>query len=276
MSTSSGPPQPTTSGNGQPAPTTPNAPPAWRTRGRYVLSIVLPMITTATGYAAAVTHGVLRLDMWIVAVLCTAGTAILGTRRDVRGTAASAAAIRAKAALETAILQSGQPIANSLNRISLAGDDEKLLVGAVNSLLTTILQTAYRQCGRAGEKRGEIRSVFYLLTDNDTLERVEKQGRGGNALPRQCFRRSTPDEEAAVELALHEDAVIINGIKKRSYKELIAVPVRAGNTSFGMLCVDSDAANSLTKVDVDYMQLLATFLAAGIGRMGDDRMTLLP
>lgn len=58
----------------------------------------------------------------------------------------------------------------------------------------------------------------------------------------------------------------------RSYSSFIASPVRTTYRSFGLITVDSTKPNSLTIVDVGYIQLLAGLLAAGLAQLDEDEL----
>jgi transcriptional regulator with GAF, ATPase, and Fis domain len=55
-----------------------------------------------------------------------------------------------------------------------------------------------------------------------------------------------------------------NDTKGRPFRSFISVPVRTGETSFGMLSLDSDLAGTCTEVDTVHMILLAMVLGAGL------------
>lgn len=94
-------------------------------------------------------------------------------------------------------------------------------------------------------------------------------GRQASTPPRRAFRAGYSQHKTEVlRFATSEEVLFVDDLyyhapphfvhsNDRSYHSFIAVPIRAGETSFGMLTVDSDLPGSLTEADKGHIILLA-------------------
>jgi GAF domain-containing protein len=251
----------------------------WRLVIRYGPPSVFPVVAAITAAVAGVNHGHVRVYWTLGAVGATAGTAILsGLKERQAAISAHAAktAIEIKKDLAMALARAGEPLVTALGNATAATspDDRR---EALSGLMHLVVDVAASRCGRNGPVRGNVRSVLYLLSDTG-LERKCYTGRQENSKPRKSFIRGTQHDELAIQLARSDDVLVVEDLendppkgfvdhKTKSYKSFISVPVKAGDTSLGLLCVDSDRAFSLNDVDRGYLVLLAGLLAAGIAHL---------
>ncbi|GAA0743850.1 GAF domain-containing protein [Dactylosporangium roseum] len=248
----------------------------WRRLGlRLVLPVLFPVVAAAASAAAAVAHGTARL-LWIVlSVSGTAATAVVAVRRDRQTAAAESAAAAAEAHLATGLNEAGAPLLAALGNLTTA-PTQAARTAALDVLVHRAVDIAHHHCGRRRRTpHAARRAVFYALQGDDRLERRAYAGRQSNA-PRRGFRLgATAHDTEAVRLALSEEVLVVDDLhaappphfadaKGRSYRSFIAVPVRAGDTPFGLLVLDTDQPGALTNADKGHLILLAGVLAAGL------------
>jgi GAF domain-containing protein len=170
-----------------------------------------------------------------------------------------------------------------LGEVSASRDPEarrtalRVLVSAVVDIAQSQIGTISRPDVAKRQSKPRIRSNFYAFSDSDTLKLVMYFPR--NDSPRQDFVRGRSyHDDDVIDLAARSRQVrmvpdllevappYFEDAPGRSYRSLIAVPVRAGQRSFGLLNVDCDQPHMLTDVDVGFMILLAGVLAAGLAQ----------
>ena len=190
-----------------------------------------------------------------------------------RSSIAAKARTAAQAEMTSALITVGAPLVSALGHVadSRHFDQQNATLDRFRQL---VVNAAQSQCGKSAGARSHMRSVYYELV-NDRLVRTNYFGREGIE-PRREFRRGdSPHDDELLAVAHGDTGVLVRDIdnyppphfqdhKNRTYKTLIAIPVRAGETPYGVLVVDSDVAHSLTEVDQAFMVVLAGLLATGL------------
>jgi hypothetical protein len=262
------------------------APPTKRSdahpRGRNTLTVALPVLTAVSTAVAAVNHGQVRGYVTLVAIGATLGTAYLGMRKDRRADAAALTASEVREIVSLAFARTGQPLVSLLAEIAAAPSVE-LRRPKVETLISRVLAIAQAECGRSVGQKCNVRTAYYQLsTDRRRLRRYAYEGWRGDVPPREEFRVERSDmDRSVIALANREQVRLVTNLDEtphladgaRSYKSFVAVPVRAGQSSYGLLCVDSDEPNSLTEVDKLFMILFAGIVAAAVAQLADDSPT---
>ncbi|RKR88434.1 GAF domain-containing protein [Micromonospora pisi] len=241
---------------------------------RYGFPVFFPASAVVSTFLASLNHGPIRVYWGLGAIAATTGTAIFGVFKERQASAAGDAAARARAQLASGLNRAGAPLLNALGKVTTAKTEQELRA-AVDVLTTRVVDIGHSQCGRHNQPRANLRCVYYTY-NHDRLERVVYVGRQTNTAPRRHFTNgASAHDNEAIRLTLSEDVLVVddlhqtppphfNDAKGRSYRSFIAVPVRAGETSYGLLTLDSDLPHSLTDVDKGHMVLLAAVLAAGL------------
>lgn len=259
----------------KPPPTTESRTPRWARRAlRYGASVFLPVAVASATAVAGASQGPTRAFWAITAIIATAASAIFALVKERQARAATRTASKARAQLAAGLNRAGAPLLTVLGKVTTAKTTEELHA-ALDVLAERVVDIAQSQCGRHRRPGANLRAVYYARVD-DRLERRTWDGRQANTPPRRAFRAGvSPHETEVVRFADSEDVLVVDDLyyhapphfvysSNRSYSTFIAVPIRAGETSFGMLTVDSDLPGSLSEADKGHLILLAGVLAAGL------------
>jgi len=237
----------------------------------YTLLVTLTVAAALCSIQAGVATGPARAWWWLGAALSAAGLGARAVWRERQTANAITTAAEVTDQLADRLHQEGQALLGALCDVTGAasGNDRQ---AALKSLTTLACQTAHTACGRGGAHR---RAVFYQL-HGDHLERVYHCGRSYAAAPRPHFAagHSLHDDEV-MRLATSEDVLVVDDLltgppphfhdsASRSYRSLIAIPVRAGHTSHGLLIVDANHPHAFGDRDKANLALVAGTLAAAL------------
>jgi hypothetical protein len=228
---------------------------------------------------AAVNHGPVRV-YWSIGAFAAIGTAsALSVMKERRSKAVYATAERTKSELASKLADIGLPLLTALGRVTSASTADEASA-AIEVLIDRSVGLAQTQLGNQTDLDCQIRATYYELDKNRSkLSRVSSHRCAGQKLPRLEFLKARDDhDDDVIKLALREDVRFVPDLDReslphstdsssRSYKTLIAVPVRAGSRSYGLLTADSDLAYSLTNADRGFLILVAGTLAAGLAHM---------
>jgi putative methionine-R-sulfoxide reductase with GAF domain len=253
-----------------------------RRHTRNGLTVAFPVLTAASTAVAAVNHGQVRGYVTLVAIGATLSTAYLGMRKDRRTDAAALTASEAREIVGKAFARSSQPLVTLLAEIAAASTVDQRRP-KIETLISRVLSIAQAECGRSLGQKCNVRTAYYRLSaDRQRLSRHAYEGWRGDVPPREEFRAVQSDlDKSVLALANSEQVRLVANLDEvpqlagndRSYKSFIAVPVRAGQTPYGLMCVDSDKAYSLTEIDKLYMILFAGIIAAAVAQLADDVQT---
>jgi hypothetical protein len=242
---------------------------------RAAINVILPLGVSVFTAIAAVEHGPVRAYWCIAAFTCLALAGVINYAKDRSLTAVRNAAIQSNTDSATALNNTAGPIVAALGDVAATEtvDDAKREIAV---LLDRSVSLAQSEFGRSSNSK--TRAVFYTL-DGTKLERRTYRGWTGCEAPRNDFigGRSAHDD-AAIYIASHEDTKLVKDLenhppenfidaKGRPYKCFIAVPVRAGKWSFGLLTADSDQPYSLGEVERGFLVVIAGALAAGMAHV---------
>ena len=241
---------------------------------RYVAPIALPVVTAACTAIASVNRGPVRVYWTLGAIAALIGTGFLAVSKERKTRDAQRQAVLAKADLAVALNSAGQPLIAALGDVASARDEPDRL-SCIRVLWNVVLDIAQKQCGRQGEAKCDTRSSFYSF-EGRSLTLTGTRGRLGEP-PRSAFKQGVKEDEGALRLARSDFAKIVLDLDnepspvlelgdRKSSKAFIAVPIRAGvgGKSFGLLTVESDQPNTLNRVDLGFMILLAGVLATAL------------
>jgi GAF domain-containing protein len=134
------------------------------------------------------------------------------------------------------------------------------------------------QTAIAGQSTCKKRATFYLFDGDRLVRRSQAAWTGAKASRQEWVLGRSPHDDEVVRFARGEDAALIVDLendppphfvdnKGRAYKTFVSVPVRAGDTSFGLLTADADRAYALTDVDRGFLILIAGVLGAGVAHV---------
>ena len=184
-----------------------------------------------------------------------------------------------KAELATNLADMGNALLTLLGDVTSATKLDEA-TAAIKVLIDRSVSLAQNQLGRQTDIPCRVRAAYYQFDDgNKNLARNNSHTCAGDKPPRTRFVGSGSDhDDDVIRLALGEDVRFIRDLEReplpysldsgtRSYKTLIAVPVRSGNSSYGLLTADSDVAYSLTSADKGFLILFAGILAAGLAHL---------
>ncbi|WP_430790974.1 GAF domain-containing protein [Actinoplanes sp. G11-F43] len=250
---------------------------AARWRARFLLPTMF-LLFTATGVvsgAFAVANAGARSGMLVgvclVAMVCTF---LLGKLTLIRAEVAAEKSFEQELR-GVALTRTAQPLITALGDI-VAAETESEREKATDVLVRLTVSVAKAVCGQNLSRVVNTRAIFYQLESDSVATRRAYDGTYEGVQPRWDFdaRRSLNDKRV-LELAKGDRVLVVNDIdasppahfadyQGRPYKSYVAVPVRAGDTAFGVLAIDSDTPNSLTDVDVGYAILVAGILGAGL------------
>jgi hypothetical protein len=245
----------------------------------YCLPVLLPIVSAVTTAVAAVNHGPVRV-YWIMGSVGAIGAgSVLSVMKERRTKSAYKNAERTKAELATKLADIGFPLLIALGNVTSASTVNDV-TAAIEVLIDRSVGLAQTQLGKQTDLDCRIRATYYELDQNrEKLLRNKSHYCAGQKLPRPDFVKGRNDhDDEAIKLALREDVLFIPNLDNeslpgstdstsRSYKTLIAVPVRAGKSSYGLLTADSNLAYSLTNADRGFLMLVAGTLAAGLAHM---------
>ncbi|GAA4727784.1 GAF domain-containing protein [Phytohabitans rumicis] len=239
----------------------------------------LPVAVASATAVAAVSHGTTRAFWAVTAIIATAASAVFALVKERQARAATKTASLARAQLAAGLNRAGAPLLTVLGKVTAAKTTEDLHA-AVDVLAERVVDIAQSQCGRHRRPGATLRAVYYARVD-DRLERRTWTGRQDDTPPRRAFRAGfSLHETEVVRFATTEEVQVVDDLyyhapphfvhsNNRGYRSFIAVPIHAGETSFGMLAVDSDLPGSLTDADKGHMILLAGVLAAGLAHQAN-------
>jgi len=240
---------------------------------KYAPLILLPILIALTTASAARSQGPTRVYWTLGAFGAVVLSGYLSVVRERHAVARRRDAVSARAELATTLTSGTRPLIQALGRVG-AGRDLEESRAALSVLISKAVSLTQALCGRYSRFNGKIRTIFYEF-DDDRLVRIEYAGREDGTPPRPFFSYSQGSgPERAIRVAQGEDAVLVTDLDDvppgseyshltgKAYKSLIAVPVRAGETSYGLLATDSDIPGSLTKIDRSYMTFIAEIIGA--------------
>jgi hypothetical protein len=240
---------------------------------QFVLLALLPVIAATAAAIAAANHGPVRVYWAMLAVVATLCTAALNVVKDRQAATLATHAASARLATASALNVAGAPLVTQLgNVISAKTPKDRQL--ALDVLISRVVDVAQHVSGQATSTQGNTRCTYYELA-GDRLERRYTAGEGSTFARRFFQAGGSSHEDEVIRLARSDSSLLVHDVdhsappyfadyRGRSYKSFIAVPVRAGQESLGLLIVDSDQPYSLTDVDRGYMILLAGIIAAGL------------
>ncbi|UQU63958.1 GAF domain-containing protein [Couchioplanes caeruleus] len=235
------------------------------------ISYCVAFLTPVCAAIASVGHGWSRWS-WVAA---TAACAVIVARLNhvIQG----ALQEQAKAAsdrLDAALGKVSPPLVEILQQLCLAADSRgrSQQLGHLNAV---VAEAAKASCGD-----GDTRAVLYLTENHrpptgrahkngDCLKRAIQRGRLNEAA-REWFCAGANDEGKAVldfikgtKGRLYKDIIAdpppgVSDAKVRKYRSLMAVPVRANETAFGMLAVDHPKPGVFDKGYLALLVLLAS------------------
>jgi hypothetical protein len=248
---------------------------------RSLSTIVLPLTITGTALISAHEHGPVRVYWSIGTVVAVVLTGIISYTRERNTATLKAQAIELRADLATALNNTGVPLITALGKVAECNTPDTVK-GALEVLIERSVSLAQTEIGRhephdigGVQQPCKTRATFYLF-DGQKLTRRNFAGWAGAQAPRLewDFERSEHEAEV-IKFARGEDARLVRNLATeppphfmdiggRSYKSFVAVPVRVGNKSFGLLTADADRAYALNHVDRGFLILLAGVLGAGL------------
>ncbi|GAA4474257.1 GAF domain-containing protein [Phytohabitans houttuyneae] len=236
---------------------------------------------------AAASHGSIKAFWAITAIVATAASATFTVVKERQARAATRTASQARAQLAAGLNRAGAPLLTVLGNVTTAKTPEDMRA-AIEVLTARVIDIAHSQCGRSRRPGANLRAVYYSYVDN-RLERRDWTGRLTSSPPRSAFTSGANlhDTEVVRFAASDERLLIVDDLyynapahfidaKGRTYRSFIAVPVRAGETSFGLLTLDSDLGGSLTETDAGHLILLAGVLAAGLAHLASRQTVGMP
>ncbi len=242
----------------------------------HVTPVFLPILTLVATAIASANHGWTRVYWYSIAGAAILAAGVLNVFKQRQADRFRSEAVSAKAALSITLADSGQPLISQLGTVTSSFNLDEIR-SAVDTLMNRTVALARSLSGRNPAVACATRAVFYELQDR-RLVRRSFEGRAGEA-PRPDFLtgRSDHDNEV-VRLAQGEKVLVVDDLAGqppphfidpvgRTYKSFIAVPVRAGRRSFGLLIADSDKPRSLGGEDKGFLILLAGILAAGLAHL---------
>ena len=176
--------------------------------------------------------------------------------------------LNASAALSAA----GQPLVLALGSVTVARDSQEANA-AIAVLLDRSVALAQSTVGTRSESR--VRAAFYDFDEAGLRRRAYCVYAGSDAPRRNFIVGRTAHEDEVIRFANGENAILVRDLENeppphfvdsrgRNYKSFISVPVRAGNSSFGLLTVDADRPFALDEADRAYVVLIAGVLGAGL------------
>lgn len=245
----------------------------------YLLPIFLPIASTVTAAIAAVHQGPVRVYWSIATVAAIGSSATLSTLKARRSKSVDETTELIKVEMATNLADIGFALLTLLGNVTSATKLDEA-TAAVKVLIERSVSLAQNQLGRQTGIQCRVRATYYEFDDgNKNLVRNKSHICAGDKLPRTQFVGGGSDHDNdVIRLALGEDVRFIRDLEReplpysldsetRSYKTLIAVPVRAGNSSYGLLTADSDTAYSFTNADRGFLMLFAGILAAGVAHL---------
>ncbi|MBB5868591.1 hypothetical protein F4553_001970 [Allocatelliglobosispora scoriae] len=248
------------------------------TTPHYALMVFLPAAAATCSAGAAASHGTAQILWGIGAATATTAAVTFSVWRDRKATKAADTAARAADAaaesrtrLATTLSRLAEPVVTALNTVTAAPDTAQRHT-ALEVLISLVVDHAHTQCWLPQPSTADVRATLYEL-HGDHLERRRTAGRADTPRPDFHDQRSLHDHEA-IRIAKGEHPLIVNDLhtappahfqdsKGRSYRSFLAVPVRGGTTSYGMLVVDSDQPNTFTAIDKHHLLLMSAILGAG-------------
>ncbi|CAN5229443.1 hypothetical protein BH09ACT8_BH09ACT8_56270 [soil metagenome] len=202
-----------------------------------------------------------------VAVLAPAATAWKAKRAE-----ADAVQREQQARLQSRVeLNSGlDPVVRKLAQLSLAkGKRARDLVRS--EIMALAIAAAHQVVGTANATR----SCFFELVAGPPKQLIPTDhhaGRPGST--RSVFTEGNINGDAAIAIVLNDTHWLCGDVRMehppgwsardRDYLSFISVPVIAGDIGYGMLTVDSTAANDFDRGDVDVIRVLAGLLAVSL------------
>ncbi|MBB5868997.1 GAF domain-containing protein [Allocatelliglobosispora scoriae] len=242
-------------------------------RLRPVLLALPPAAILACTFVAGRTHGGGAVAWIAAAVLLTIASASLTYWLDRRAVAHAITVGLARSIVAKSVNRSAEPVIGALNSVAASTCPEECHT-SVQVLVSRVVDHSYNQCWLPEPTFAEIRCTYYELVGKEQLRRRHFGGRAD--VPRRDFKaeRSLHDQEA-IRLALDERSLLVNDLHTappphfedslgRPYRSLVAVPVRAGGTSYGLLVLDAAAPGTFGPIDLGQLQLMANLLGAGL------------
>lgn len=242
---------------------------------RLTINVILPLLIAVAAAIAAVKTGPVRVYWSLGSFIALAAAGVANYNKDRTATSVKDAMARRTTELATSLNDTGHPLVTALGKVTAAEQPEEAK-RELAVLLDRGVSLARTEIGRCSNSM--TRAVFYCLEGNE-LTRKEVHSWNGCPAPRRDFVKGRSEHDDAVLRFVHgENSLLVCDLENnppphfadargRPYKSFVAVPVRAGSKSFGLLSVDSDRANALSGVERGFLVLIAGVLAAGMAHV---------
>jgi hypothetical protein len=245
----------------------------------YLLPVLLPITSAVTIAIAAVHHGPVRVYWSIATVAAIGASATLSVIKERRSKSVDKTTEQVKAELATKLADMGNALLTLLSDVTSTTKIDEA-TAAIKVLIDRSVSLAQNQLGNQTNIKCHVRAAYYQFDDgNKNLVRNNYHTSAGDKPPRPRFVGGGSDhDDDVIRLALGEDVRFVRDLENellpyspdsgtRPYKTLISVPVRVGNSSYGLLTADSDVTYSLTSADKGFLILFAGTLAAGLAHL---------
>ena len=148
----------------------------------------------------------------------------------------------------------GKPLVHALGNVAASKNPDaakaslEVLIDKSVSLVQTVV------CSESECKR---RTSFYVFDGDRLVRRAQATWAGARASRHDWIPGRSGHDNEVLQFAHGEDARLVEDLERvsppyfidpkgRCYKSFAAVPVRAGNASYGLLTADADRAHALT------------------------------
>ncbi|MCK2212377.1 GAF domain-containing protein [Actinomadura sp. ATCC 31491] len=247
---------------------------------RYGLPFLLTVVTAVCTAMATLSAIPIRVYWTLGIVAAIAANAFINLYKERAAEDAKRLAITAKASLVDVLLNQWQPVITAVQNVA-AAESLTRKEQALSGLRQVTVGLASKIFSENSDKSFKTRATLYLF-DNDQHEllRDSCQGRPSDGMPPS---KISPDRNgrppslvkkdiAAIEIALGENAVLINSVTEHEitrdntegYRSCVVVPVQANGAKFGLFIVDSDQESSFSDEDKGLVIMMAHLLAAGL------------
>lgn len=242
---------------------------------RTLSTIILPVGMTTTTFIASLEHGPVKVYWFIGTAAAVLINGVVSYAKDRNAATVREQAIGLRTTLATGLNDTGQPLVTAVGRVTAAGKPEKARA-AMEALIDRTVSLAQKEIG--SQTNCKTRATLYLFDGNKLVRNYYARWPGAYA-PRQEWVRGRSDhDDEVLKFAQGEDALLVEDLARqppprfndaagRCYKSFVAVPVRAGDRSFGLLTVDADRPYALSDVDRGFLILIAGALGIGLAHV---------
>lgn len=242
---------------------------------RLAANVVLPIAIAATTAVGAISHGAIAVYWFLGTAVGLILNGLITYNRDRASDSMRETAIRTAADLTAYLNDTWNALVTALGKVTVSEDP-----GGADRAFASLSDKAVdlAQSVLKATSASSTRAAFYSLK-GDSLKREYFIGWSDCPAPRPDFQvgRSEHDNQA-IRIARGEDSLLVENLEEdpppyfmeartRVYKSLIAVPVRAGGKSYGLLTADSSRAYALTKSHQGFLILIAGLLGAGVAHV---------